>query len=103
MARRRTGEGSPSGAWGAEGEEVLGEICSELRRVVERLDDIAFDALRSAVSAGGTRRPERERRVTRARHALERAISILEHAGSEAGTEEAGTEEAGTEEAGTDP
>jgi hypothetical protein len=37
--------------------------------------------LREAVAAGERGRPERERRITRARNALERAIAILERQG----------------------
>ena len=60
------------------GDEALEPICAELRGLVERLDGLAFDALREAVAAGASGRPERERRIVRARNALERAISILE-------------------------
>jgi hypothetical protein len=58
-------------------EEILEEICTELDRVRERLDDLAFDLLREAVRTKADRRPELEKRVTRARRALERAIATL--------------------------
>jgi hypothetical protein len=62
--------------------EALDDVCAELRRSVERLDELAFDVLREAVASGQRSRPEAERRIVRARNAIERAISILEHAGS---------------------
>jgi len=58
-------------------EEILEEICADLDRVRERLDDLAFDLLREAVRAKADKRPELEKRVTRARRALERAIATL--------------------------
>jgi hypothetical protein len=62
----------------------LEAIREELGSLAERLTTIGMDALREAVTAGETRRPDLERRVTRARHAVERAASIL--AGVETGT-----------------
>ncbi|HLI15703.1 MAG TPA: hypothetical protein VKV23_06605 [Acidimicrobiales bacterium] len=59
----------------SEGE--LAAIVGELRALSERLDDVALDALRRAAEAGATARPPLERRVTRARHAIERAIALL--------------------------
>lgn len=58
-------------------EDILEEICADLDRVRERLDDLAFDLLREAVREKADRRPEREKRVTRARRALERALVTL--------------------------
>ena len=59
-------------------EDAIEEICAELERVRERLDDLAFDLLREAVREKADRRPELEKRVTRARRALERAIATLQ-------------------------
>ncbi len=59
-------------------EESLAGVCADLRGLVDRLDELAFDSLREAVAAGATGRPEIERRIVRARNALERAISLLE-------------------------
>ncbi len=59
----------------AEGE--LEAIRGELERLRERIDDLALGALRDAVEAGEDRRPELERRLTRARNALVRAIGAL--------------------------
>ena len=58
-------------------ENDLDEIRSSLEGVIERLDDVAFTALREAVRRGDTKRPEVERRVTRARNALHRALGLL--------------------------
>ncbi len=62
-------------------DERIAEVTSELRTIVERLDEIAFDALREAVAEGQTARPELERRVVRARNAIDRARRILEDGG----------------------
>ncbi|HLX78447.1 MAG TPA: hypothetical protein VKR27_06140 [Acidimicrobiales bacterium] len=59
-------------------DERLCEIASELGSICERLDDIALEALRDAVAAGATSRPESERRIVRARNAIERARHLLE-------------------------
>jgi hypothetical protein len=69
----------PADGSGAE----LAAICAELDALAERLASIGMEALREAVDAGETQRPDLERRVTRARHAVERAAGIL--AGVEAG------------------
>lgn len=68
-------------------EESLEEICTELDRLRERLDDLAFDLLKEAVRTKADRRPELEKRVTRARRALERAIATLRSTSSLAGDE----------------
>ena len=57
--------------------ERLEEVRAELRAVVERLGDLAYEELRRAVEAGEARRPELERQLTRARHAVERALVVL--------------------------
>ena len=59
-------------------DERLDDICSELGAIIERLDDLALEALREAVGNGATARPEIERRLVRARNALERARHLLE-------------------------
>ena len=66
------------------GVDELDLIREELSGLAERLATIGMDSLREAVRAGETRRPDLERRVTRARHAVERAVGIL------AGAESAG-------------
>jgi hypothetical protein len=58
-------------------DDELAEIVAELEHVSERLADLALNALREAVEAGEQSRPDLERRSTRARNAVERAISLL--------------------------
>ncbi len=58
-------------------DDRIGEICSELGALIERLDDLALEALREAVARGATARPEIERRIVRARNSLERARHLL--------------------------
>jgi hypothetical protein len=58
-------------------DDRIGEICSELGALIERLDDLALEALREAVAGGATARPEIERRIVRARNSLERARHLL--------------------------
>lgn len=55
----------------------LNEIREAISSIVERLDDLAFRELRRAVARGDQKRPEIERRVTRARNALLRAMPLL--------------------------
>ncbi len=74
-------------------EDALAAVAGDLRGAVERLDELAFDALREAVAGGATDRPEVERRITRARNAVERAISLLEPKGR--GAERRGAEDRG--------
>lgn len=59
------------------GDEAVDAVCSELEALVERLGDLAYEELRRAVEEGETERPELERRLTRARHAVERAVALL--------------------------
>jgi hypothetical protein len=63
----------------------LEEIRAELAGLGERLASLGIDALREAIDAGETKRPDLERRITRARNAIERAASILAGAGAGAG------------------
>ncbi len=58
-------------------EDALAEIRGELARILDRLEDLGIAALRDALERGEQGRPEIERRITRARHALERAIGAL--------------------------
>jgi hypothetical protein len=55
----------------------LEEIREQLAGLGERLASLGIEALREAIDAGETKRPDLERRITRARHAIERASSIL--------------------------
>jgi hypothetical protein len=73
---RPAGGGGGGGVVGGRSDE-LEEIREALASLAERLSDVAIETLREAVAGGETRRPELERRVTRARHAVERAAGIL--------------------------
>ena len=59
----------------------MSERVEELREQLEQcrgvLEDLIYEALREAVERGERERPTAERRLTRARNALERAISLL--------------------------
>ncbi len=50
----------------------------QLKHVAAELDDLAMTVLRDAVEEGATSRPETEKKLTRARRSVEKAISILE-------------------------
>jgi hypothetical protein len=70
-------------------DEELAEVAEELDRVAERLADLALDRLRRAADAdeaGGTEAAAEERRITRARRAVEKAAALLApREGTEAG------------------
>jgi len=55
----------------------LDVLRERLEAISEELGDIALTRLREAIDAGATRRPADERRVTRARTAVDRAVAIL--------------------------
>jgi hypothetical protein len=59
---------------------VAGEF-DDLRRrletIAEELADLAIIRLRESIDAGGTELPVDERRLTRARRAVEKAIAVL--------------------------
>ncbi len=53
------------------------DIRSRLEAIAEELADLALERLRSSVDAGGTELPVDERRLTRARRAVEKAVAVL--------------------------
>ena len=53
------------------------EIRSRLETIAEDLSDLAMSRLRDSIDAGGDELPVDERRLTRARRAVERAIDLL--------------------------
>lgn len=53
------------------------QIRQQLEQIVEQLDDLAMSVLRDAVEEGATSRPDEEKKLTRARHSVEKAIQIL--------------------------
>ncbi|MGZ8751942.1 MAG: hypothetical protein ACXW1S_03085 [Acidimicrobiia bacterium] len=58
-------------------ELAYAELASSLRTIEEQLRDLAYDALRSAASGDADAAAE-EKRVLKARRAVERAIQALE-------------------------
>jgi hypothetical protein len=53
------------------------DIRQRLEAIGEELADLAMDRLRESIDAGGDELPVDERRLTRARRQVERAIAIL--------------------------
>ncbi len=53
------------------------EIRGRLESIAEELADLAIIRLRESIDAGGTELPVDERRLTRARRAVEKAVAIL--------------------------
>jgi hypothetical protein len=53
------------------------DIRSRLEMIAEELADLAIMRLRDSIDAGGKEFPVDEKRLTRARRAVEKAISIL--------------------------
>ena len=54
------------------------EIRGRLEGIAEELADLAIVRLRESIDAGGTEYPVDEKRLTRARRAVEKAIYLLE-------------------------
>jgi predicted nucleic acid-binding Zn-ribbon protein len=57
------------------------EIRQRLESIAEELADLAIARLRDSIDAGGTELPVDERRLTRARRAVEKAIAVLSEGG----------------------
>jgi hypothetical protein len=55
----------------------IGDLRDRLEVIAEELADLALDRLREAVSAGAKTAPVEERRLTRARRSVEKAIALL--------------------------
>jgi hypothetical protein len=53
------------------------DIRQRLEAIAEELADLAIIRLRESIDGGGTELPVDERRLTRARRAVEKAASIL--------------------------
>jgi hypothetical protein len=53
------------------------DIRARLEGIAEELADLALERLRESIDAGGVELPVDERRLTRARRAVERAVAIL--------------------------
>ena len=54
------------------------DLRERLADIADDLADRALTALREAVEAGATGRPDEERRLTRARAAVEKAMHLLD-------------------------
>jgi hypothetical protein len=54
------------------------EIRGRLEVIAEELTDLAMQRLKESIDAGGTELPVDERRLNRARRAVEKAASILQ-------------------------
>jgi hypothetical protein len=54
------------------------DIRERLEAIAEELGDLAIDRLRESIDAGGNELPVDERRLTRARRAVEKAAAILD-------------------------
>ena len=54
------------------------EIRSRLETIAEERGDLAIQRLRESIDAGGDELPVDERRLTRARRAVEKAAHLLE-------------------------
>jgi hypothetical protein len=53
------------------------DIRARLEAIAEELADLAMERLRESIDAGGSELPVDERRLTRARRAVEKAAAIL--------------------------
>jgi uncharacterized protein YheU (UPF0270 family) len=54
------------------------ELRQRLEAIAEEIADLAIVRLRESIDAGGTELPLDERRLTRARRAIEKAIALLD-------------------------
>jgi hypothetical protein len=54
------------------------DIRRRLEGISEELADLAIERLKESIDAGGTELPVDERRLTRARRAVEKAAAILQ-------------------------
>ncbi len=54
------------------------EIKRRLEAIAEELADLAIVRLRESIDAGGSELPADEKRLTRARRAVEKAIGLLD-------------------------
>jgi hypothetical protein len=53
------------------------DIRHRLEGIAEELTDLAIERLKESIDAGGTELPVDEKRLTRARRAVEKAIAVL--------------------------
>lgn len=69
-------------------DERLSALADRLRAVEEELGDVIYDVLREAVSRGEGKRPDVEKRLTRARNAVSKAVHLLEDDGGRSAHDE---------------
>lgn len=62
-------------------ESSVAEIAEELASLAERLNEVAMALLGRAIEEGTGERPEMERRVSKARRTVERAVAQLRTSG----------------------
>jgi hypothetical protein len=55
----------------------LDDVRARLEGIAEELADMALTVLRDAVDQGADKRPDLEKRLTRARTAVEKAVNLL--------------------------
>jgi len=55
----------------------LADVRARLEAIAEELADLALGVLREAVDQGADKRPDLEKRITRARTAVEKAANLL--------------------------
>jgi hypothetical protein len=55
----------------------LDDVRTRLEGIAEELADMALTVLRDAVDQGADKRPDLEKRLTRARTAVEKAVNLL--------------------------
>jgi len=63
--------------------EAMADVAGRLEGVIEELTDIALDALRRASQGEAGEALAVERRIVRARRAIEKAVTVLALAGDE--------------------
>ena len=56
---------------------MLDDVRGRLEAIAEELADLAIGVLREAVEQGADKRPDLEKRITRARTAVEKAAHLL--------------------------
>lgn len=59
------------------GDDPIGALADRLEALGDELSELAIDELRGAIRSGGTKRPEREKRITQARRAIDKAVHLL--------------------------
>lgn len=58
-------------------DDRLAELADRLEALGEELADLAIDEIRGAIRAGAAKRPAREKRLTQARRAVDKAVHLL--------------------------